>query len=219
MSAMVSEGTRQMMQRWCNQIQKSNDYQAETDMRRDSDELTLGVIARVIFGQDYKEAWEVFVALKELQALAVYAFVDPPIPGFRYLPTRRNRRSLQLDKLVTRKITEIIQARIAGRDAGGGYGDDLLGLMLQAWSEAETLSTQEIIGECKTFFGAGQDTSANLLAWAMFLLSSNPEWQEKVREEVLRECGDEAPSVDDLSKLKLVHIYILPSVLLFLSCL
>ena len=58
--------------------------------------------------------------------------------------------------------------------------------------------------ECKTFFFAGQDTTSHLLTWTMFLLSRYPEWQEKLREEVLRECGDAVPNPDTVSKLKLV---------------
>ncbi|KAL6878368.1 hypothetical protein ACP4OV_012538 [Aristida adscensionis] len=105
----------------------------------------------------------------------------------------------------------IMQARVAAKDAkdGDGYRDDLVSLLLDAWSSerqgsSETLSTQEVIDEFKTFVGAGQETTATLLVWAMFLLSVHPHWQEKVREEILRECpGGELPNVDVLGKFKL----------------
>jgi PHYB activation tagged suppressor 1 len=79
---------------------------------------------------------------------------------------------------------------------------------VQARYDERTLSTEEIIGECKTFLAAGHETSANLLAWAMFLLSSYPEWQDKVREEILRECPNnmDPTGVHVLAKLKLVCI-------------
>ena len=117
----------------------------------------------------------------------------------------------------------MMEARVAAKDdatcggGGGGYGDDLLGLMLEAWSpERQTgsdgkLTTQEVIDECKTFFGAGQETTSTLLVWAMFLLSTHPQWQEKVREEVLREFSGDAgggggvPNTDVLARLKLVQ--------------
>ncbi|XBI26244.1 hypothetical protein VPH35_051007 [Triticum aestivum] len=161
MSAMAWECTQQTMDLWCAKMQAGNSQQAEIDMRHDSGEIAMSVIARVMLGDNYKDAWEVFVASEELLELAAYALADPPIPGFRYLPTRRNLRTRKLDKLVT-------------------Y--DLLGLMLQACSQptagAARLSTAEMIGECKTFFAAGHDTSANLIAWAMFLLARYPRWQE-----------------------------------------
>lgn len=121
----------------------------------------------------------------------------------------------------------IMQARLAangahqsGGDGDGGCGDDLLGLLLEAWTpqqhgnKGETLTTDEVIDECKTFFAAGQETTATLLVWAMFLLAVHPEWQDKVREEVVREfvcTGDgggevPVPNADVLAKLKLVRV-------------
>ena len=100
---------------------------------------------------------------------------------------------------------EMMETRIANDD----YGEDLLGLMMQAcrWGP-NRLSNEEIVGECKTFFSAGIDTTATLLTWAMFLLSVYPQWQEKVREEILRESQEdegEVPSINTLGKLKLVR--------------
>ena len=76
--------------------------------------------------------------------------------------------------------------------------------------EVESLSSDDMISECKTIFAAGQDTGATLLIWGMFLLTIYPEWQERLREEVLRECGDDdgdarySNIIQVLGKLKLV---------------
>jgi len=71
----------------------------------------------------------------------------------------------------------------------------------------------EIIHEYKTFIFAGHETTALLLTWTVFLLSVYPEWQERLRKEVLREFGKDNPSGDNLSKLKearkLIHTLIL----------
>ena len=66
------------------------------------------------------------------------------------------------------------------------------------------LSMNEIIEECKMFFFAGQDTTSTLLSWTVFLLSSHQEWQDRLRQEVLKECGMGIPDSDMLAKLKLV---------------
>jgi PHYB activation tagged suppressor 1 len=106
----------------------------------------------------------------------------------------------------------MIQCRVASKESG--FGDDLLGLMLEACFAKEQaeehdkliLSIDEIIDECKTFFFAGHETTSHLLTWTMFLLSVYPEWQERVREEVQRECGKGNPNADMLSKLKEVRL-------------
>ncbi|KAM3373382.1 hypothetical protein ACQJBY_020039 [Aegilops geniculata] len=214
MSAITLECTHQTIERWRTQIQESSRQQAEIDMSHDSDEIAMSVIARVMLGKNYKEAWEVLVAGKEQLKLATYAFADPPVTGFKYLPTRRNRRTWQLDKLVRSKISRIIEARLAS----SVYEDDLLGQMLrlQACSKAETLSTEEMVGECRTFFAAGYDTSASLITWAMFLLASYPRWQEMVREEVVREYpAHELPLVDSPGKLKLLNMLLLETLRLY----
>lgn len=214
MSAIAWECMQQTMEWWCIQLQ--GQQQAEIDMRHDSDEIAMGVIARVMLGKDHEEAREVFVAGREQLKIATYASADPPLPGFRYLPTRRNRRMWQLDKLVTSKISPILKARLAS----SVYEDDLLGQMLQLQacrsSGAETLSSQEMIGECRTLFAAGYETSASIITWAMFLLSSYPRWQEMVREEVVREYpAHQPPTVDALGKLKLLNMLLLETLRLY----
>ncbi|KAM3393451.1 hypothetical protein ACQJBY_014253 [Aegilops geniculata] len=216
MSAITLECTQQTMERWGALMQENNRQQAEIDMMHDSDEIAMSVIARVMLGKSYKEAWEVFIAGKEQLKLATYGFADPPVPGFRYLPTRRNRRTWHLDKLVKHKISQIIDARLAS----SVYEDDLLGqmlqLQLQACSSAESLSTEEMVGECRTFFAAGYNTSASLITWAMFLLASYPRWQEMVREEVVREYpAHQLPLVDSPGKLKLLNMLLLETLRLY----
>ena len=113
---------------------------------------------------------------------------------------------------------DIIKTRLASKD-NAGYGNDLLGLMLEACApehgETPMLSMDEIIDECKTFFFAGHDTTSHLFTWASFLLSTHPEWQDRLREEVRRECGDEVPTGDALNKLKLVNMFLLETLRLY----
>ena len=82
MSAITLECTQQMMEQWHTQMQESNMQQAEIDMRYDSDDIAMRVIARVMLGKNYREAWEVYMAARDQLKLAAYAFADPPVPGF-----------------------------------------------------------------------------------------------------------------------------------------
>uniref|UniRef100_A0ACD5YA06 Uncharacterized protein n=1 Tax=Avena sativa TaxID=4498 RepID=A0ACD5YA06_AVESA len=216
MSAKTSECAQQLVERWFAKM-KGNDHHLVTNIACDFAELTLTVIARMIFGDNYEDVSGIMQVLHEAQALTISSYLEPPIPWFRYLPTHRNRQSWQIEKLATNKITRLIHERLAKKNAEGSYGDDLLGLMVQAWSDAGTLSIDEIIGECKTFLAAGQDSTANFLTWAMFLLSSYPEWQDKVREEVLRECpnSNDVPTVEALGKLKMLNMTLLETLRLY----
>lgn len=98
---------------------------------------------------------------------------------------------------------------------GGGekYGNDLLGLMLASnggdlhgnHQRVPSMGIDELIDECKTFFFAGHETSSTVLAFMFLLLGCNPEWQERLREEVYEVCGKtELPTSESLNHLKLV---------------
>ncbi|CAD6203775.1 unnamed protein product [Miscanthus lutarioriparius] len=233
MSAVTAEATEQMAQRWCEQLLHSGARQgAEIQVDRAICDLTAEIIGRAAFGTSHQEAGEVLVLMHQMQKMGAKAMLDGPI--LWHLPTRRNLTVRRLDKLLRTKITAMMATRVAaancgGGRGGGGYGDDLLGLLLEAWSPGRqagsddegtttTLTTGEVIDECKTFFGAGQETTATLLVWTMFLLSTHPQWQDQVREEVLREFrgGDgDVLNSDTLSRLKLLHMVLLETLRLY----
>ncbi|CAM9001406.1 unnamed protein product [Rhodiola kirilowii] len=71
----------------------------------------------------------------------------------------------------------------------------------------ERLGIEEVIDECKTFYFAGKDTTANFLSWALLMLAMHQEWQYKAREEVVRVCkGSKAPTADNLNDLKIMTL-------------
>ncbi|KAL6657034.1 hypothetical protein ACP70R_004814 [Stipagrostis hirtigluma subsp. patula] len=224
MTATMADCARSMVSDWEAQLESQGKTtglrQVEIELSAQFEELTAEVISHTAFGSSYREGKQVFEALKELQFIAFSTLFSVQIPGFRYVPTAKNRKVWKLDKEVRSTLMRIIENRLAAKEKAG-YGSDLLGLMLEACEPEHggrpLLSMDDIIDECKTFFFAGQETTSHLLTWTMFLLSTHPEWQDKLREEVLRECGggDRIPTHDMLNKLKLVNLFLLETLRLY----
>uniref|UniRef100_A0A0E0EAF3 Cytochrome P450 n=1 Tax=Oryza meridionalis TaxID=40149 RepID=A0A0E0EAF3_9ORYZ len=203
----MSDCSRSMMSEWELELGAKGGL-VEIELSRRFEELTADVISHTAFGSSYKEGKQVFLAQMELQFLAFSTFLTVQIPGFRLL-----------DKKVRGMLMDIIKTRQANKDVAG-YGNDLLGLMLEACAPEHgesrpQLSMNEIIDECKTFFFVGHNTISHLLTWTMFLLSTHPDWQEKLREEIAMECGDEVPTGDMLNKLKMVNMFLLETLRLY----
>jgi len=72
---------------------------------------------------------------------------------------------------------------------------DILTLLLEA-QDTETgrgLSEAEVKSNIITFIAAGHETTANALAWSLYLLSQSPEWSERVAAEARRELATGRP--------------------------
>lgn len=62
-----------------------------------------------------------------------------------------------------------------------------------------------VISQMKTFFGAGHDTTASLIAWALYFLSQHPDVEERLVAEVRQVlAGAEEPSNEHLARLRWV---------------
>jgi cytochrome P450 len=78
------------------------------------------------------------------------------------------RARMEADPKLRRAPTNLIEAMIAARDDPGSGVDDA-----------------DIVGNVLTMLLAGEDTTANTLAWMIYLLDRHPVAQRRAREEVL----------------------------------
>ncbi|KAJ3698151.1 hypothetical protein LUZ61_001856 [Rhynchospora tenuis] len=163
----MAECTKSMIEGWENHIAKEKSKQIEIEVNNYFEELTADIISHTAFGSSYIKGKEVFSAQKELPNLTFASILNVQIPGFQYLPTKNNRKMWSLDKKFKSTAMQIIHERLASSNCG--YGNDLLGLMLETCmtvgeeNNKNRLSMDEIIDECKTFFFAGHETTSHLL--------------------------------------------------------
>lgn len=178
-------------------------------MSREFQELTANIISCTAFGSNYTQGKQVFEAQKELHILASVKSLSLDIPGYSYLPIKSNFKKWALERSVNRTLTLIVQDRLKQSPPNT---NDLLGMMINGFRTTPD-DISEIIAECKTFFFAGHETTSLLLTWTMFLLSSRQDWQEILRDEVLKECGNgnipDLPTIRNLKKMNMVLLEVL----------
>ena len=119
----------------------------------------------------------------------------------------------EINKEIQASLMSIIKNREQAMKAGEGAKDDLLGALMESnFREIKEhgdnknvgITIQDVIGECKLFYFAGQETTSVLLVWTMILLAQNQDWQAKARQEVFQIFGNNKPNFDGLNHLKVV---------------
>ncbi|XP_039173356.1 cytochrome P450 CYP72A219 [Eucalyptus grandis] len=130
------------------------------------------------------------------------------------LPTKLRKRMKEINCKVRGLLEDIVTKREKTMKEGrADDDDDLLGLLLKSnmkeireSSDQKGMSMEDVIGECKAFNFAGQETTAVLLTWTLILLSKYQKWQDRAREEVLQVFGNNKPDFDGSSRLKIVSM-------------
>ncbi|KAI9126102.1 hypothetical protein K1719_003520 [Acacia pycnantha] len=203
----------EMLDRWS--AMAENGGEVEIEVVEWFQNLTEDVITRTAFGRSYEDGKAIFRLQAQQMLLAADAFQKVFIPGYRFFPTRRNIDSWRLDKRIRRSLVRVIEKRREEED-GGGAAKDLLGLMIKAARTSKDVTVEDIVGECKSFFFAGKQTTSNLLTWTTILLAMHPQWQIQARDQVLSLCGArDLPSKDDVSRLHKLSMIVNESLRLY----
>ncbi|XP_010533036.1 PREDICTED: cytochrome P450 72A15-like isoform X2 [Tarenaya hassleriana] len=204
MVPIFASSCRRMIEEWKNKFGLEESY--ELDVWPEFQKLAADIISRAAFGSSYEEGKKVFELQNELIGLVLEVMQSLQIPGFRFIPTRKNRRRKELNKEIGSILRSIEQKKENEmKDKETARVDDLLGLMLQSnggQAESRSMTMDEIIEECKQFYLAGQETTASLLTWAMIVLSMHPDWQEKAREEIRGFCSNKEIDFEAINRLK-----------------
>ncbi|RCV26311.1 hypothetical protein SETIT_5G235200v2 [Setaria italica] len=199
----------ELIRRWEDSV--GSDGMQEIDVWPEFQNLTGDVISRAAFGSSFSEGRRIFQLQSEQAQNASQMASKMHIPAYRFLPTRLNKR-MQAN---AREVEELLKGIIKKRERAmkeGLNNDDLLGLLLESntkesheiGSAKPIMTTEDIIGELKLFYFAGQETTAVLLTWTMVVLSIHPEWQDRAREEVLRIFGKNQLDSEGINQLKIV---------------
>ncbi|OMO72124.1 Cytochrome P450 [Corchorus olitorius] len=154
--------------------------------------------------------------------LANYAFHAESLKGMipamiesvemiKVLKTQDDIESDKLEQGTRKSFTQMIRKREeteTGQTGQFSNPNDFLGLLMKAYHDPDktkSISVDDLIDECKTFYFAGHETTASSLTWTLLLLAMDTEWQDKARNEVVELIGQQIPTPDNIGKLKIVR--------------
>ncbi len=152
-------------------------------MRPHTQRITLAVIMRAVFGVHDQARLDRFEGLidefaRRVGTITAFPFTRRDLG--RFSPWGRFVRSRA-------RLDEFIYEEIALRRAEPGHEerDDVLSLLLGARDEdGEPMSDEELRDEMVTVLGAGHETTATGLAWAVERLVRNPDVLARLRESI-----------------------------------
>jgi cytochrome P450 len=182
---------------------------AAIDLQADLMRYTVDVTAGLAFGVDMntiESDQEVIQQHLDKMLPALFARIMAPFPYWKYFKLPRDRaldkhrialkaavegfiagarKRLEENPDLRAHPTNLIEAMVAARDTAGSNLDDA-----------------DVSGNVLTMLLAGEDTTANTLAWMIYLLSRHPEALKKARAEVKAVLGDaKLPTQEQLARL------------------
>jgi len=169
---LIVEVTRKEMESW--------PHDEPFALRPHTQRITLAVIMRAVFGvhdEDRLARFEVLIDdfARRVGPITSFPFLRRSVG--RFSPWARFVRSREaLDAFIYEEI------RLRRAEPGHEQRDDVLSLLLGARDEdGEAMSDEELRDEMITVLGAGHETTATGLAWAIERLVRNPEVLAKLR--------------------------------------
>ena len=114
-------------------------------------------------------------------------------------------------------LREVAERVLANRRQGLGDGVDLLARLVAARDQGSgaKMSDSLIIDNVVTFLMVGQETTAQALSWALYVLALFPEWQDEVRDEVRRVMGAGPLGANQLEQLGLLEAVFMEAMRLY----
>lgn len=183
------------------------------DLQADLMRFTVDAVAGLAFGEDVNTLQsDEDVIQQHLNRIFPMLFkrLFAPLPMWRWWPSSEDRALTHSVAEVNRAVQGFVakaRARLAADPGLCAAPANLLEAMLVAAdAPGSGIDDEQVAGNVLTLLLAGEDTTANTLAWMIWLLWQHPEALARARAEVDRVCGDAAlPGLEQLAALEFVE--------------
>jgi cytochrome P450 len=176
------------------------DENGDIDLTKEMMNITADIVLKTLFSSDNpSNQKEMYETMEIAQNYIMHRVTNPHLIPINYI-NGKHRRFKKTMKLFDQNVLDLIKERRTDPNPP----HDLLTMLLMAKDEdtGEGMSDKQLRDEAITVYSAGHETSANALAWTIFLLSKKPEIVQKIRDEVDQYLTDEIPTFEDIRNLK-----------------
>ncbi len=201
--------SKRLAGRW----RRAAEQHAEIDLQSDLMRFTVDTIAGLAFGAEVNTLEsDGDVIQQHLDKIfpAVFHRLFAPLPLWRWFKTTPDRQlAASIGEVMAAVNGFVAQARTRMLAQPDLYQHpvNLLEAMIAAADQPDSgMDDQQIAGNVLTMLLAGEDTTANTLAWMVHLLWKNPETLALATAEVRRVCGDaQTLTMEHMAQLKYVE--------------
>ncbi|XP_073434076.1 cholesterol 24-hydroxylase-like [Dendrobates tinctorius] len=196
-----NEKAEELMER----LNEKADNKSEVVMHDLLNRMTLDVIAKVAFDMDLNALQDDQTPFPQAIFMALKGFVEIRNPLARFMPSKQKiiKETRESIRLLRKTGRECIEKRQQMVQDGVEVPTDILTQILKGGALEGECDIEVIIDNFVTFFIAGQETTANQLAFAVQELAQNPEILQKVQAELDEIIGSRRDiEYDDLGKLR-----------------
>ena len=184
-----------LQHRWDGAAQAGQEIDLAADLKR----YTVDIIAGLAFGTE--------VNTIDGGEDTIQRYLDVILPGvarrsltllpyWRYFKLPQDRRLDRAVAALASAVDELIaqaRARMEADPARVACPGNLLEAMIAAADQPDSgVDDRAVAGNVSTMLLAGEDTTANTIAWLLYLLQRHPPAMQRAREEVLRHAPDAA---------------------------
>ncbi len=168
------------------------------DVQADLMRFTVDVTASLAFGQDIntqEQTGEVIQQHLDKIFPTIQRRLLAPFPYWRYLRLPGDRDLVRSVHKIYAMIADFVaaaRAQLAARPALREHPENLLQSLLVAAETDAGFDAREIADNVLTMLLAGEDTTANSLAWTLYFLARHPAVQARMCTEVDAALGDRA---------------------------
>lgn len=173
----------------------------EVEMSDQMMRLTLEVVGKTLLNVDMEnQITEISLALTDFINVLKSRLFWPYTPWIESLPLPSN---LKMEK-AARKLKGIVEKVIQEHRKAGVDGMDLLSTLLLSRDSEEDgggMTDEQARDEAINLLLAGYETTANAMTWMWYLISQNPEAEEKLHREVDGALQGRLPTMQDIPQL------------------